>query len=139
MLGKYLSLFGAFRDRRVIVPTSAKARPRPLDADGGQLPDAGCRLGDRSHPGPFWALLFTHAFPGAFTINVQPAVGADPELKDPILVRLKFDESLRPALVKFAHMKDMDIELLFDKLTEEVVERMRRRKMIPDTVRHLVE
>ena len=36
-------------------------------------------------------------------------------------------------------MKGMDIELLFDKLTEEVVERMRRRKMIPDTVRHLVE
>ena len=74
------------------------------------------------------------AFEGA-----PAAVGADPDLKDPIRVRLKFDESLRPALVKFAHMKDMDIELLFDKLTEEVVERMRRRKMIPDTVRHLVE
>ena len=84
-------------------------------------------------------VLFSHAFPGAFTINVQTAVGADPDLKDPIRVRLKFDESLRPALVKFAHTKGMDIELLFDKLTEEVVERMRRRKMIPDTVQHLVE
>ena len=42
-------------------------------------------------------------------------------------------------LVKFAHMKGLDIEELFDMLTEEVVERMRRRKMIPDVVRHLVE
>ena len=84
-------------------------------------------------------VLFCHAFPGAFTVNVQPALEADPDLKDPIRVRLKFDEKLRPVLVKFAHMKGLDIEELFDMLTEEVVERMRRRKMIPDVVRHLVE
>ena len=84
-------------------------------------------------------VLFCHAFPGAFTVNVQPALEADPDLKDPIRVRLKFDEKLRPVLVKFAHIKGLDIEELFDMLTEEVVERMRRRKMIPDVVRHLVE
>ena len=118
-----------------------RVRDEAMSKERSDLPAVGARpeRPDRSHPGPFGAFLFTHAFPGAFTINVQPAVGADPDLKDPILVRLKFDESLRPALVKFAHMKGMDIELLFDKLTEEVVERMRRRKMIPDTVRHLVE
>ena len=84
-------------------------------------------------------VLFCHAFPGAFTVNVQPVIEDDLDLKDPIRVRLNFDAALRPVLVKFAHMKGLDIEELFDKLTEEVVERMRRRKMIPDTPRHLVE
>ena len=82
---------------------------------------------------------FCKTFPGAFTVDVAPATDADPDLKEPIRVRLKFDETIKPDLVRYAHRSGMSVDLLFDRLTEEVVERMRKRGLIPDRPRDLIE
>ena len=78
-------------------------------------------------------------FPDCFTVNVAPATDADPDLTDPVRVRLVFPDRIKPELADYAHRRDMSVDDLFDKLTEEVIERMRRRKMVPDVDRHIVE
>ena len=80
------------------------------------------------------------AFPvGAFGVSVDPVLDADPDLKEPIRVRLHFSEDIKPQVAAFALARGMDPELLIDRLTEEIVDRMRKRGMVSDVDRYLVE
>ena len=77
--------------------------------------------------------------PGTFRVSVDPVLDADPDLTDPIRVSLSFPEEIKPQLADFALARGMDQELLIDRLTEEIVARMRKRGMVSDVDRHVVE
>ena len=76
---------------------------------------------------------------GTFRVSVDPVLDADPELNNPIRVRLYFADDIKPQLAAFALARGMDPEYLIDQVTEEIVARMRKRGMVSDTDRHLVE
>ena len=80
------------------------------------------------------------AFPvGTFRFSFTPVMDADPDLKDPIRVKLYSSEDIKPQLAAFALARGMDPEYLIDQVTEEMVDRMRKRGMVSDVDRHLVE
>lgn len=80
------------------------------------------------------------AFPvGTFRVSVDPVLDADPDLKDPIRVKLYSSEDIKPQLAAFALARGMDPEYLIDQVTEEIVSRMRTRGMVSDVDRDLVE
>ena len=77
--------------------------------------------------------------PGTFSVGFEPVIDADPDLKDPMRIRLRFPEELKPMIVAFAHDRGMDIETLIDRLLEEVEHRAKGKGLIPDKARHIVE
>lgn len=77
--------------------------------------------------------------PGTFRFRVDPVLDADPDLTDPIRVTLSYPEDILPKLADFALARGMDPELLIDRLTEEIVDRMRKRGMVSDVDRGVVE
>lgn len=81
---------------------------------------------------------FAAAFPGAIRVGVEPVLD-EPDLKDPIRVSLVFPTDLKHRIAGFALDRGMEPDRLVDLLTEEAVERMRSRKLVPDVDRTLIE
>ena len=75
---------------------------------------------------------FISAFPGQMTVNVAEI--EHEEYSNPVRIRVKFQEALRPAIVAFAHGRGMDVETLFDDLARIIAARA-----MPDRRLFLVE
>ena len=82
---------------------------------------------------------FAAAFPGEITIGVYPADDPHGDLKDPITIRVKFPDGRKLAIAAFAHERDLSVDDLFDQLAIEAELRLKKRGVIPDHQRELVE
>ena len=61
---------------------------------------------------------FATEFSSRLRFRLDPVEDADPDLIDPVRMRFVFVEELRPELVAFAHARNMDIETMFDRITQ---------------------
>ena len=61
---------------------------------------------------------FATEFSSRLRFRVDPVEDADPDLVDPVRMCFVYAEDLRPELVAFAHARNMDIETMFDRITQ---------------------
>ena len=82
---------------------------------------------------------FAAAFPGQLRFSVFPADDPHGDLENPVAIRIYFPDGAKPDIAKFAHARDMSVDDLFDQLATEMELRLKKRGMLPDVQRHLVE
>ena len=82
---------------------------------------------------------FAAAFPGQIRMSVFPAEDPHGDLTNPVAVRIYFPDGQKPAIAAFAHDRNLSVDDLFDQLAIETELRLKKRGMIPDVQRHLVE
>ena len=74
---------------------------------------------------------FVTTFSSRMRFRLDPVENPDPDLTDPVRLRLVFAEELRPELVAFAHARNMDVETMFDRIAQGGMDNLfRGRKMV---------